>query len=80
MKKSIKVDIYMSFVRLKYKPRKTYSYHIFYSYRMERAMMIDILKNSMENEIMIYKAIIHAVDIHRKAMKYLYQNIYQQHY
>ncbi|XP_071637565.1 uncharacterized protein [Temnothorax longispinosus] len=40
------------------------------SYRIERAMMINILQNSMENEIMIYKAMIYAVDIHRKAIKF----------
>jgi len=38
-------------------------------------MMTNILENSMENEIMIYKAMIYAVDIHRKAIKYLYKNI-----
>jgi len=38
-------------------------------------MMVNILKNSMENEIMIYKAMIYAVDIHRKAIKYLLYDI-----
>ncbi|XP_011860675.1 PREDICTED: uncharacterized protein LOC105557895 [Vollenhovia emeryi] len=40
------------------------------SYRIERAMMINILGNSIENEITIYKAMIYAVDIHRQAIKF----------
>ncbi|XP_071646918.1 uncharacterized protein [Temnothorax longispinosus] len=39
------------------------------SYRIERAIQIYIPKNiNMQNEIMVYKGIIRAVDIHRKAM------------
>ncbi|XP_070527999.1 uncharacterized protein [Cardiocondyla obscurior] len=42
----------------------------FYSYRIEKAIAINMLKNSsLENEFMMYREIIHAVDIHRKAMK-----------
>ncbi|XP_018361719.1 PREDICTED: odorant receptor 4-like [Trachymyrmex cornetzi] len=40
------------------------------SYRIERAMINKIFKNNTKNEITIYKAMIYAVDIHRKAMKY----------
>ncbi|KAL6260672.1 hypothetical protein P5V15_008192 [Pogonomyrmex californicus] len=40
------------------------------SYRIERAMMTNILENNIKNEIVIYKAIIYAVDIHRKAIKF----------
>ncbi|KAL0101193.1 hypothetical protein PUN28_018795 [Cardiocondyla obscurior] len=40
------------------------------SYRIEKAIAINMLKNSsLENEFMMYREIIHAVDIHRKAMK-----------
>ncbi|XP_032666678.1 odorant receptor 4-like [Odontomachus brunneus] len=39
------------------------------SYRIERAMDIDITRTiDLNNEIKIYNGIIHAVDIHRKAM------------
>ncbi|XP_077269415.1 uncharacterized protein LOC143901204 isoform X3 [Temnothorax americanus] len=38
-------------------------------YRIERAIQICISKNiKVQNEILAYKGIIHAVDIHRKAM------------
>ncbi|KAH0944527.1 Or9e26 [Eciton burchellii] len=41
------------------------------SYRLERAIRTRILQNiSLKNEIMIYKEIIYAVDIHRKAMEF----------
>ncbi|XP_011864205.1 PREDICTED: uncharacterized protein LOC105560062 isoform X2 [Vollenhovia emeryi] len=41
------------------------------SYRIEKAMMIKMLKNvNLENEIIIYKEIVHAVDIHRKAVHF----------
>ncbi|XP_011864198.1 PREDICTED: uncharacterized protein LOC105560060 isoform X2 [Vollenhovia emeryi] len=40
------------------------------SYRIEKAMAVNMLKNiSLENEIIICKEIVHAVDIHRKAIK-----------
>ncbi|KYN00377.1 hypothetical protein ALC62_08868, partial [Cyphomyrmex costatus] len=53
------------------------------SYRIERAIIINIFKNDTKNEITIYKAIIYAVDIHRKAIKlalirkYIYTYVYQ---
>ncbi|XP_039311572.1 uncharacterized protein LOC120359132 [Solenopsis invicta] len=38
------------------------------SFRIEKAMMTSILQNiTQENEILIYKGIIYAIDIHRKA-------------
>ncbi|XP_039303700.1 uncharacterized protein LOC120357460 [Solenopsis invicta] len=41
------------------------------SYRIEKAMTVNMLKNiNFENKIIIYKKIIHAVDIHRKAIKF----------
>ncbi|TGZ32044.1 hypothetical protein DBV15_03839 [Temnothorax longispinosus] len=40
------------------------------SYRIEKAIAVNTLKNvSLENEIIMYREIIHAVDIHRKAIK-----------
>ncbi|KAL6260665.1 hypothetical protein P5V15_008185 [Pogonomyrmex californicus] len=42
------------------------------SYRMEQAMTIKVFKRiSTKDEIMIHKEIIYAVDIHRKAIKYV---------
>ncbi|XP_071561013.1 uncharacterized protein [Temnothorax nylanderi] len=40
------------------------------SYRIEKAMMVNVENISLKNEIIIRKEIIHAVDIHRKAVKY----------
>ncbi|KAH0944514.1 Or9e36 [Eciton burchellii] len=41
------------------------------SYRLERAMQRDMLRNiNLHNNIVIYKKIISAVDIHRKAMEF----------
>jgi len=46
---------------------------IFYSYRIEKAMAVNMLNNVyLKNEIIMYKEIIHAVDIHRKAMKLVF--------
>ncbi|TGZ31857.1 Uncharacterized protein DBV15_01207, partial [Temnothorax longispinosus] len=43
--------------------------YIIYSYRIERAIQICISNNiKVQNEILAYKGIIHAVDIHRKAI------------
>ncbi|XP_077263340.1 uncharacterized protein LOC143898090 [Temnothorax americanus] len=40
------------------------------SYRIEKAIAVNTLENvSLENEIIMYREIIHAVDIHRKAIK-----------
>lgn len=44
----------------------------FYSYRIERAMTINNLQNEFENEMVIYKGIIYAVDVHRKAMELVF--------
>ncbi|KAL6260662.1 hypothetical protein P5V15_008182 [Pogonomyrmex californicus] len=42
------------------------------SYRMEQAMTIKVFKKiSTKDEIMIHKEIIYAIDIHRKAIKYV---------
>ncbi|XP_025073673.1 uncharacterized protein LOC105425585 [Pogonomyrmex barbatus] len=41
------------------------------SYRIEKAIAINTLNNiNLQNEITMYKQIIHAVDIHRKAIKF----------
>jgi len=40
------------------------------SYRIARAMTFEVLqKNSLQNENLIYKGLICAVDMHREAMK-----------
>ncbi|XP_024893680.1 uncharacterized protein LOC112468630 [Temnothorax curvispinosus] len=40
-------------------------------YRIARTMTLEILrKNSLQNEYLIYKGLICAVDMHRKAMKF----------
>lgn len=57
---------------------KNYNGNIIRSYRIERAVSVDMLMDiNLEKEIMIYKRLIHAVDIHRKAMQlvYLFCNI-----
>ncbi|KAL6260655.1 hypothetical protein P5V15_008174 [Pogonomyrmex californicus] len=47
------------------------SKRIIYSFRLETAMMINMLKNvNQEKETLIYKRIIYAIDIHRKATEY----------
>jgi len=44
-----------------------------YSYRIEQAMTIDTLqKNFFGNENLIYKGLIYAVDMHRKAMRLIF--------
>ncbi|CAL1677164.1 unnamed protein product [Lasius platythorax] len=41
------------------------------SYRIEQAMAVDIMrKDSLQNKNLIYKKLIHAVDMHREAMKF----------
>jgi len=46
---------------------------IVYSYRIEKAMAINMLNNvCLKNEVIMYKEIIHAVDIHRKAIKLVF--------
>ncbi|XP_077271129.1 uncharacterized protein LOC143902265 [Temnothorax americanus] len=41
------------------------------SYRVKQAITIEILeKNSLKNKNLIYKGLIYAVDMHRKAMKF----------
>ncbi|XP_011705608.1 PREDICTED: uncharacterized protein LOC105460815 [Wasmannia auropunctata] len=39
-------------------------------YRIERAMTFEILRKDLKNKNMIYKGLINAVDMHRKAMKF----------
>nr|XP_012228639.1 PREDICTED: odorant receptor 4-like [Linepithema humile] len=40
------------------------------SYRIKQAMTINILQKCQQNDTLIYKEIICAIDIHRKAMKF----------
>lgn len=43
------------------------------SYRIEQAMTVGSLhKGSLGNENLIYKGLVYAVDMHRKAMKLIY--------
>jgi len=52
---------------------------IVYSFRIEKTMMRNMLQNvTQEKEILIYKGIIYAIDIHRKATEsvYILQNLY----
>lgn len=52
------------------KLKKICNEKIIYSYRIEKAMEVNMLKDiNLHNEITIYKRIIYAVDIHRKAME-----------
>lgn len=43
-----------------------------YSYWIERAMTINNSQKKFKKEIMIYREIIYAVDIHRKAMELVF--------
>lgn len=51
-----------------------YNYEkIIYSYRIEKALMTNIVnKITLKDEIKIYKEIILAIDIHRKAVKLVF--------
>jgi len=49
-----------------------YNRNIIYSYRIERAMSIDMLQNiNLRKHVLIIKGLICAVDIHRQAMKFV---------
>jgi hypothetical protein len=50
-----------------------YNKFMIYSYRIEHAMKIDMLKNINKNLILI--DITHAVDMHRQAMKLVFDNV-----
>jgi len=53
---------------------------ITYSYRIKQAMMnINLQKNNRENKNFVYMKIIYAIDMHRKAMRYVY-NIMDMRY
>jgi len=56
----------------------TYAYNykkIIYSYRIEKALMVNTAKKiSLKDEIIIYKEMILAVDIHRKAVMLVFTN------
>jgi len=44
--------------------------HVCFSYRIEHAMEINVLKNTNSNGVSsIFKKIVHAINIHREAMK-----------
>jgi len=44
----------------------------YYSYRIEKAMLANMLKNvNIKNEIM-YKELIHAIEIHHRAIKLVF--------
>jgi hypothetical protein len=44
-----------------------------YSYRIEQAMTIDTLqKDFLGNDNLIYKGLIYAMDLHRKAMRLIF--------
>lgn len=51
---------------------------IIYSYRIEQAINI-LQKDELKNESKIYKKIIYAVDIHRKAMELVYVYLIRVH-
>jgi len=44
--------------------------HVHFSYRIEHAMEINVLKTINSNGVsMIFKKIVHAINIHREALK-----------
>ncbi|XP_039311488.1 uncharacterized protein LOC105198336 isoform X3 [Solenopsis invicta] len=66
---NIKIDIKKTFVN----SEKLYNYgrRITCSYRFKRAITTETLqKNSLKHKNLIYKELIYAVDMHRKAMKF----------
>jgi len=67
------------FVQINLKRLYNYDKKIVYSFRIEKAMMRNMLQNvTQEKEILMYKGIIYAIDIHRKATElvYILQNLY----
>jgi len=57
--------------------------HVHFSYRIEHAMEINVLKNINLNSVsLIFKKIIHAINIHRDAMKLvqIFKNLYVNSY
>jgi hypothetical protein len=57
--------------------------HVHFSYRIEHAMEINVLKNINLNSVsLIFKKIIHAINIHRDAMKLvqIFKNLYRNSY
>jgi len=45
----------------------------YYSYRIEEAILVNMLKNvNIKNEIIMYKELIHAIEIHRRAIKLVF--------
>lgn len=60
-----------------YKLLYNYSISFIYSYRIERVMTINVRRMSgTKNANMIYKGIIYAVDMHRKALKLVFKYMY----
>jgi hypothetical protein len=52
--------------------------YIYYSYRIEHAIKINVLKNiNLKNEPSIYEKIIYAVNIHREAMRLVLKLFYK---
>jgi len=54
--------------------RYIYNGNIIFSYRLQQAMKSSMLQNvSLKNEIVIYRKIIFAVDIHHKATELVFK-------
>lgn len=50
--------------------------YIICSYRIKQAIRFNILQKNPNNKFIIYEKIIYAVDIHRKAMKLVFTQLY----
>jgi len=53
-----------------------YNINLFISYRIEHAMSNNKLRDiNPKNKLLIFEGLIWAVDIHRQAMKYIFDNV-----
>lgn len=67
-----KISLVVSNIFKKKNNINNYSKSIIYSYRIEQAIASNFVQNTQKNEIITFKKITYAVDIHRKAMKLVF--------
>jgi len=65
-----RTNLFIYFINLDYDVKLYYTF--IYSYRIEQAILsINLSNNNIKNKNLTYMRVIYAVDMHRKAMKYL---------
>jgi len=45
---------------------------VYYSYRIDQAIMMRFHNSGLSNKLKIYKKLVHAIDIHRKGMELIF--------